>query len=63
MVIFDEKHQPRLNFLAACMLVGTAVAKLCAVLQNLQVKAWEAVFYDDEPDPTPPFARETPRLD
>ena len=27
MVIFDEKHQPRLIVLAACMLVGTAVAR------------------------------------
>ena len=33
------------------------------VLQNLQVQEWKPVFYEDEPDPTPPFARDRPRLD
>ena len=29
-----------------------------AVLESLQVKAWEVVFYSDEHDPTPPLERE-----
>ena len=33
------------------------------VLQNLQVQEWKPQFYEDEPDPTPPFASDTPRLD
>ena len=34
-----------------------------AVLQHLQVQEWKVQFYEAEPDPTPPFAKDRPRLD
>ena len=33
------------------------------VLESLQVKTWEVVFYSDEPDSTPPRWPDRPRLD
>ena len=33
------------------------------VLQNREIKTWKPQFYDNEADPTPPFATDTPRLD
>ena len=32
-------------------------------LLNLQVQEWKPQFYEEEPDPTPRYARDTPRLD
>ena len=33
------------------------------VLQNLHVAGWTVEFYEEEPDSTPPFAKDRPRLD
>ena len=33
------------------------------VLQNLQVQEWKVEFYEEEPDSTPRFAKDRPRLD
>ena len=33
------------------------------VLESLQVRSWEVVFYIDEPDSTPPHWPDRPRLD